>query len=113
MRQGKGGSVIHFGIQGSKRKYFVGENWANNINSSEGAQDETHRFAEIRIKGIWHLLIKPIRGKLVQPGQEIKVWYPWRDFTITTYLSPENHKEHNKQIVRLKRTYPYIRKSPR
>ena len=108
MRQGKGGAVIHSGIRGAKRKYFVGRNWAYNINSSEGAQDETHRFAEICIKGIWHLLIKPIRGKLVLPGQEIKVWYPWKDFTITAYLSARDHKKHNRQIVRLKHTYPYI-----
>ena len=108
----KGGAVIHSGIRGSQQKYFVGRNWAYNINSSNGAQDETHRFAELCMKGAWHLLIKPIQGKSVAPGQEIKVWYPWRDFTITTYLSPENRKEHNRQIVRLKRTYPYIRKPP-
>ena len=113
MRQGKGGAVIHSGIKGAKRKYFVGKNWAYNINSSEGPQDETHRFAEIRIKGIWHLLIKPIREKLVPPGQEIKVWYPWKDFTITTYLSVKNRREHKKQNVRLQPKYPNIRTSPR
>ena len=49
MRQGKGGAIIHSGTQGSKRKYFVGNNWAYNINSSEGAHDETHRFSELYI----------------------------------------------------------------
>ena len=37
MRQGKGGATVHSGIPGSKRKYYVGYNWAYNINSSEGA----------------------------------------------------------------------------
>jgi hypothetical protein len=113
MRQGKGGAVIHSGIQGSNRKYFVGNNWAYNINSSEGAHDETHRFSELCIQGIWHLIIKPIRGKTVAPEQEVKVWYPWADFTITTYLSTKKHKEYKAQDTRIKSMYPRRQKSPR
>jgi hypothetical protein len=78
MRQEKGGAIINSGIPDSGRKYYVGNNWAYNINSSIGAWDETHRFAETRINGKWWLIIKPIRGRTTMPGHEIKVWYPWK-----------------------------------
>ena len=77
MRQGKGGAIVHSGIPGSKRKYCVGNNWAYNINFSDRSWDETHRFLEMPINGIWWLIIKPLRGRITMPGQEIKVWYPW------------------------------------
>ena len=74
MGQGKGGAVIHSGIQGSKCKYPVGGNWAYDINSSQGAHVKAHRFSELHIKGIWHLLITPIWGKTVE-NQDRKLKY--------------------------------------
>ena len=113
MRQGKGGAIVHSGIPNSRRKYYVGNNWAYNINSSFGAWDETHRFSETRINGTWWLIIKPIRGKATMPGQEIKVWYPWKKFTITTYLNDKDLQEYMDKETRLRCQYPNIRRSNR
>ena len=113
MRQGKGGAIIHSGIPDSGRKYYVGNNWAYNINSSIGAWDETHRFAETRINGKWWLIIKPIRERTTMPGCEIKVWYPWKTFTITTYLNDRDHQKYTDREARLQHQYPHIRRSNR
>jgi hypothetical protein len=113
MRQGRGEATVHSGIPGSKRKYYVGNNWAYNINSSVGSWDETHKFSEIAINGTWWLIIKPIRERITMPGQEIKVWYPWKKFIITTYLSDKDRQKYTDRETRLKRQYPYIRRSDR
>ena len=111
MHQGKGGSTIHSRIKGLRRKYFVGNNWTYNINSSEGAQNETYKFSELCIKGVWHLLSKPMRGQTVILGQEVEAWYPWKNFTITTYLNDKDYCEHNEREESLNRIYPHMQKS--
>ena len=72
-KQGKGGVIIHTDRGNPLRYYYVGNNWAYNINSSIGGWDDTHKFAEVKEKGKYRLVIKPIRGRTTLPGQEIKV----------------------------------------
>jgi len=85
-KQGEKGVIIHTDKGRPFRYYYVGNNWAYNINSSIGGWDNTHRFAEVKEKGKYRLVIKPIRGRTTLPGQEIKVWYPWRKFDNSDYL---------------------------
>jgi hypothetical protein len=71
-KQGKGGVIVHTDKGNSLRYSYVGNNWAYNINFSIGGWNDTHTFAEVKEKGKYRLVIKPIRGRTTLPGQEIK-----------------------------------------
>ena len=109
----KRGVIIHTDKGNPLRYYYVGNNWAYNINSSIGGWDDTHKFAEVKEKGKYRLVIKPIRGRTILPGQEIKVWYPWRKFDNSDYLEGKDRIEYSQREARIAREHPNRRKSQR
>ena len=105
--------MIHTDKGNPLRHYYVGNNWAYYINCSIGGWDDTHKFAEVKEKGEYRIVIKPIRGRTTLPGQGIKVWYPWREFDNSDYLEGKDQIEYDQRKSKIAREHLNRRKSRR
>ena len=59
------------------RNYSLESSWAYFINSAPSKDTATHYFNDVRIAGVWYLLVSPNPGVRLERGSEITIHYGW------------------------------------